>query len=117
MGHDSPGFLAGELERRRALRYPPFSELIRIELASPDATRLETVAGGVAAALRDLVPDDAQVLGPAPRFRLRGRHRRQVLIKAGERDEAVAAVGDAVDAAAKARRLRGVALSVDVDPQ
>src|SRR6185437_10335495 len=28
--HDSHGFLAGELERRRALDYPPFSHLIRI---------------------------------------------------------------------------------------
>src|SRR4029078_738816 len=28
--HDSEGFLAGELERRRALGYPPFSHLIRI---------------------------------------------------------------------------------------
>src|SRR6201999_1012927 len=28
--HDSDGFLAGELERRRALGYPPFASLIRI---------------------------------------------------------------------------------------
>src|SRR5207302_1647356 len=28
--HDSEGFLASELERRRALGYPPFSHLIRI---------------------------------------------------------------------------------------
>ena len=30
--HDTPGFLAGELERRRALRYPPFSHLVRVEV-------------------------------------------------------------------------------------
>ncbi len=28
--HDAAGFLAGELERRRALRYPPFADLIRV---------------------------------------------------------------------------------------
>src|SRR5204862_2499866 len=28
--HDSDGFLADELERRRALAYPPFSSLIRV---------------------------------------------------------------------------------------
>ncbi len=28
--HDSDGFVAGELERRRALSYPPFSHLIRV---------------------------------------------------------------------------------------
>ena len=36
--HDSDGFLAGELERRRALRYPPFSHLIRVVCAAVEAT-------------------------------------------------------------------------------
>ena len=36
--HDSAGFLAEEIERRRALRYPPFSHLVRIVLKpSPEA--------------------------------------------------------------------------------
>ena len=39
--HDSAGFLAGELERRRALRYPPFSHLVRIGLAAEEEARLE----------------------------------------------------------------------------
>ena len=39
--HDAAGFLAGELERRRELGYPPFAHLIRIELSAPDAGRLE----------------------------------------------------------------------------
>ena len=39
--HDAAGFLAGELERRRTLRYPPFSHLARIGLASQREQRLE----------------------------------------------------------------------------
>ncbi len=39
--HDAAGFLAGELERRRELGYPPFAHLIRIELSHPDARRLD----------------------------------------------------------------------------
>ena len=35
--HDSDGFLAGELERRDALGYPPFAHLVRIVLASEQA--------------------------------------------------------------------------------
>ena len=31
--HDAAGFLAEEIERRRALRYPPFSHLIEVGLA------------------------------------------------------------------------------------
>src|ERR671920_1349239 len=34
--HDADGFLAGELSRREALRYPPFSHLIRIVCSAPD---------------------------------------------------------------------------------
>jgi primosomal protein N' (replication factor Y) (superfamily II helicase) len=115
--HDAAGFLAGELERRRELGYPPFSHLIRVELAGPDRERLETAAAGVRAALDESLPAGAHALCPAPRFRLRGRERRQLLVKAADRGAAVAAVGDVVDAAAAARELRGLQISVDVDAQ
>jgi primosomal protein N' (replication factor Y) (superfamily II helicase) len=115
--HDAAGFLAGELERRRELRYPPFSTLIRVELTAPDRASVDAAAAQAAARLRPLVPEGARMLGPAPRFRLRGRERRQLLLKAPERAPAVAAVGGAVDALVEARTLKGVQLSVDVDPQ
>ena len=35
--HDSARFAAEELERRRALAYPPFSQLIRIVLSAEQA--------------------------------------------------------------------------------
>ncbi|HEY7122098.1 MAG TPA: primosomal protein N', partial [Solirubrobacterales bacterium] len=38
--HDSAGFLAEELDRRRALRYPPFSHLIELGLAGADEARV-----------------------------------------------------------------------------
>ena len=57
------------------------------------------------------------MLGPAPLFRLRGRHRSQVVVKAHDRAAAIAAVRAAVDRAANAREHRAVAFSVDVDPQ
>jgi primosomal protein N' len=57
------------------------------------------------------------VLGPAALFRLRGRERQVLVIKAGERREAVRAVGEAVQAVAATREHTGVSFSVDVDPQ
>ena len=57
------------------------------------------------------------MLGPAPLFRLRGRHRSQVVLKAHDRAAAIAAVRAAVDRAANRREHRDVAFSVDVDPQ
>ena len=46
--HDADGFLDGELLRREALRYPPFSTLIRVVCGAPDAAD----AHGAAAAVR-----------------------------------------------------------------
>jgi primosomal protein N' (replication factor Y) len=115
--HDAEGFLAGELARRRALRYPPFSHLVRIELTAADAGRAQVAAEQAREALSGGLPAGTELLGPAPRFRLRGRHRRQLLLKAEQRAGTVAAVRDAVERLAAGRQLRGVSLSVDVDPQ
>jgi primosomal protein N' (replication factor Y) (superfamily II helicase) len=115
--HDAAGFLAGELERRRLLRYPPYSHLLRIGLACEQEGRLETAATAVAGALRESLPGRSELLGPAPMFRVRNRHRRRILIKAEEREGAVAAVRAAVDRLASERALKGVAIGVDVDPQ
>jgi primosomal protein N' (replication factor Y) len=139
--HDAIGFMAKELERRQALRYPPFADLIRVVCASPrpgaaaaactairDRLGLDPSAtpgppGSAAAVLpasaaTPVLPGSAAtVLGPAPLFRLRGRERSQLVVKAADRAAAVRATGAAVDAAAGDRTHRGVAFSVDVDPQ
>ena len=112
--HDSDGFSSGELERRRVLGYPPFGSLIRIVCAAEDDVEAQAVADELR---RRLVIPDAAVLGPAPLFRLRGRARRQLVIKAAERRPAIGAVGHAVDAVAREAGRRGVSVSVDVDPQ
>jgi primosomal protein N' (replication factor Y) len=112
--HDSEGFLQGEIARRQALSYPPFGNLIRIVCLSEEAGP-ETEA---AAALRALINlDEAQILGPAPLFRLQGRERSQLVVKAADRAAAVRAVREAVEQVAADRSYKGVALSIDVDPQ
>jgi primosomal protein N' (replication factor Y) (superfamily II helicase) len=116
--HDSSGFLAGEIERRRALGYPPFSQLIRIVCSAETHSR----AHAAALAVREELPGTSSVLGPATLFRLRARERSLLVVKAsgppqGERRRAVAAVGEAVRRAAGDRSHAGVSFSVDVDPQ
>jgi len=113
--HDADGFLAGELERRELLRYPPFATLVRVVCSHPDPEPPHAAAAALAARLGG-VPG-AQVLGPAPLFRLRGRARAQLVLKAAHRRATVRAIGAAVAAVAADRAHRGVALSVDVDPQ
>ncbi|MBS1870465.1 MAG: primosomal protein N' [Actinobacteria bacterium] len=112
--HDADGFLAGELERRRALAYPPFASLIRVTCSAEEAAD----AAAAAEAVRERIgAADALVLGPAPLFRLRGRERSQLVVKAARRRPAIAAVAGAVDAVARSALGRRVQLSADVDPQ
>jgi primosomal protein N' (replication factor Y) len=110
--HDSEGFLADELKHRRALDYPPFASLIRVvSAAAPTAAR------SAAAWLRARIePPGAMVLGPAALFAVRGKARRQLLIKASDRAAAIATVGAAMEEFARTRAARGVNVSVDVDP-
>jgi primosomal protein N' (replication factor Y) len=115
--HDAPAFLSEEMARREALRYPPFSQLTRIVLRGESEQRLEEAATGLAATLAPTLPDDTDLLGPAPMFRVRGRHRRRLLLKASDREPTLTAVRGAVESLAADRALREVAISVDVDPQ
>jgi len=108
--HDSDGFLAGELERRAALRYPPFSTLIRIVCAAEAPGAAFAAAAGIQARLPG-------ALGPAPLFRLRGRERAQVVVKASDRRAAIDQVNAAVREVSGSKAHRGVAFGVDVDPQ
>ncbi len=113
--HDTEGFLAGELQRRAALRYPPFAHLIRIVCAAPEAGRAQAASSAVRAQLDGL--ERCSVLGPAALFRLRGKERRMLLVKATDRGAAVGGVGAAVQRTASAKEHAGVSFSVDVDPQ
>ena len=126
--HDAEGFVRGELERRRLLGYPPYTQLVRVVCSArergPETPAAAAVAARVSASLGEgdaaLASPDAPgggaVLGPARLFRLKGRERMQVLIKAGEHVPAVPAVRRAVEAVAAERSSRDVAFAVDVDP-
>jgi len=112
--HDSDGFLRGELARREALRYPPFSSLIRVTCSAPR----EADAQAAALAVRERIGSgEWELLGPAPLFRLRGRERRHLALKASDRAGAIAAVGEAVAGVARTREGRAATIGVDVDPR
>jgi primosomal protein N' (replication factor Y) len=115
--HDSDGFLAGEIERREALRYPPFSHLIRIVCSAVESPPARAAAAALAERLALEPASSISVLGPAALFRLRGQERQVLVVKASERRPAVRAVGHAVRRVAEDRAHKGVSFSVDVDPQ
>ena len=110
--HDVAGFLAGELERRRELGYPPFRHLVRLVVAGPELAApmraLEELREGL---------QGVDVLGPAPLLRLRGRFRAQLLAKTAEPRPVAARLARLLSAAAPAMRRAGLTAVVDVDPQ
>ena len=119
--HDYAGFMARELERRRALGYPPFARLVNLRLEGRDGARVEHAAREVAARLRRQaralqLADDA-VLGPAPPpvERVRGRYRWQILLRAPE-VRALRALARLAAASGPALGRAHVRLAVDVDP-
>jgi primosomal protein N' (replication factor Y) len=110
--HDVGRFLAGELERRRELGYPPFSHLVRIVVAGPDpAAPLQALTELKAGLAQD------EVLGPAPLLRLRGKFRAQLVAKTPQPRRIAAQAGRLLSAAAPAMRRAGLTAVVDVDPQ
>jgi primosomal protein N' (replication factor Y) len=121
--HDSEGFLSSELERRLALGYPPFSHLVRIVCSAEQSEAARRAALAVREALDgradagESAGGTIAVLGPAPLFRLRGRERESLVVKASSRRPAVKAIGEAVQRVAGSREHHGVNFSVDVDPQ
>jgi primosomal protein N' (replication factor Y) len=114
--HDVEEFLTGELERRRELGYPPFRRLVRVAVAGPAAEGPRAVLSELRTEL-ERSGEEAELLGPAPLLRLRGRHRAQLLVKTANPLPLAALVGRLLAAAAPAMRKDGLSASVDVDPQ
>src|SRR5262249_8086482 len=112
--HDVTGFLAGELERRRELGYPPYLHLVRIVVSGPEpdpALRaLAEPRAGLNGVHRGLV-------GPGPVLRLRGRYRAQLVAKTARPRALATRAGRLLAAAAPAMRRAGLTSVVDVDPQ
>jgi primosomal protein N' (replication factor Y) len=110
--HDVERFLAEELERRRALDYPPYGHLVRILCSGPAlepvVRALEELKAGIG---------DPGMLGPAPLLRLRGRHRAQLVGKTDQPRRLASRAARLLAAAAPNMRRAGLAAVVDVDPQ
>jgi primosomal protein N' (replication factor Y) len=113
-----PAFAARALEEREAAALPPFGHLA---LLRAEGREREAAAGLLQAAM-DAGPEPPpglMRLGPvaAPRERVGGRYRQQVLVQAAERRALHAYLSawlPRIEALPAARRLRW---SLDVDPQ
>ena len=134
--HDESRFVSTELFHRMALGYPPTVRLIALHVSGVRESIVQDAASSWVAQLvgrvsssertRDHVngasmyggTDPFTVLGPAPApvSRLRGRYRRQILIKSTDRAATLQAVRRSVEKMEQASPRRPVKFDVDVDP-
>jgi primosomal protein N' (replication factor Y) (superfamily II helicase) len=110
--HDVERFLAEELERREALGYPPFAHLVRILVSGPEPEPVLRALSELKAGM-----EGAELLGPAPLLRLRGKHRAQLVAKTQHPRRIASQAARLLASAAPAMRRARLTAVVDVDPQ
>jgi primosomal protein N' (replication factor Y) (superfamily II helicase) len=120
---DVEGFFNAELAQRKALQFPPYTRLIRLNIRGRDASRVDAaikrladIAGGGGAS-GSLMPPDADMLGPAecPIGIINGNHRRQLILRGKSMGTLHAAARLMLERYEQGRDNR-VYLEVDVDP-
>jgi primosomal protein N' (replication factor Y) len=113
---DFEAFFEHEIRYRRALRYPPLSALVKIVIVDKEEHHARHWSNVVADALRREAGERLVIAGPgpAPIERLKGRWRRQILVRTAGRRRLIAAVDRAVDSVTGKVPRR--AILVDVDP-
>jgi primosomal protein N' (replication factor Y) len=85
--HDFLAFYQRELDYRRQIGYPPFSQLVRLEIRHSSASQAEKsaqdLAGQIHQWLRSEGKKATQVIGPVPPFfaRLKGKYRWQIILR------------------------------------
>jgi primosomal protein N' (replication factor Y) (superfamily II helicase) len=86
--HDFKSFYRREIENRKELDYPPFSQLTRIEFKGEHEEEVMRSANTFAAFLKSLHPQ-AVLLGPAPAVitRVQGKFRWHIVLKNIKKDD------------------------------
>ncbi|MGI5939538.1 MAG: replication restart helicase PriA [Thermoleophilia bacterium] len=112
---DEQRFYDEELATRSRLRYPPFSQIVRLVMSASDPERAQAAARFLADRLAPYFGAH-EVWGPSRLPALRGRTRWHILVVAVDGVRMRAIVGQAVTQLTEPYRRRGVRLLVDVDP-
>lgn len=81
--HDYQGFIQRELPQRSLLNYPPYGKLITLRLSGLEDALVEQTAENLASYCNETLPEDCEILGPAPASikRVANRYRWQILLK------------------------------------
>lgn len=113
--HDYLAFTNQELENRSVLDYPPYGYLILLRFSSVDDHKVRQTSEAIADLCAEMLPDEIEILGPAPAnvMRVARRYRWQILLKSStefslEIKQKLLTIKDNCSS--------GVAMIIDVDP-
>jgi primosomal protein N' (replication factor Y) len=121
-GHDFKGFYREETEMRKALRYPPFSRLVRVVVEARRKAEVEAAArafAGIASRLGAASGGGIEVVGPsrAPLARIKNVHRWHLILK-GDPAANLSVLAKRTLGALRSEEIgEGVWIGIDVDPQ
>ncbi len=115
--YDYKGFYQAEIEARRLLQYPPYVHIMRIVIWDEQEGRGQLIAADIFNRIYEIIDakeDQIIILGPAPCpiNRLRGKYRRQILVKAGNR-EMLGSIGRSL---LELKYPPPVRIEIDIDP-
>ncbi len=116
--HDYNSFYEIELENRRQLAYPPFSDLLRFLFSGPDEEAVFEAASWLAGKLQEVI-DSADILGPAPAslYRIKEQYRVHIIIKGKHLTRLAPRIKKLIKAYHQRKTKDPVRLAVDFNPQ
>jgi primosomal protein N' (replication factor Y) (superfamily II helicase) len=115
--HDYRSFYDQEIENRRQLAYPPFSDLLRFLFSDRDEQKVFEAATWLTGQLQQAT-GDAEILGPAPAslYRIKDQYRVQTIIKGRQLITIAPAVKKVVRTYHEHKPPFTVRLTVDFNP-
>ena len=116
---DYDSFYRGEIELRRILNLPPFSELYSIMVSGIDEARVLRCCSELKEALtKSVTTEGVQILGPASAhiLKVNNRYRYRVYLRCLPSKEARALVAAAIKRYSSDKRFKGVSVFGDIDP-
>lgn len=118
--HDYESFYRKTAAERRAMWYPPFSEMICIRFTDTDNERTRRAAFRFRELFGDIneIEQKTAILGPIPSgvAKIKNRYRWQILIKCDDMDAMNQRLCSARDALGADKRFSSVRVTVDKDP-
>ena len=114
---DVTGFFNAELKQREALSFPPYSRLIRFVIRAKDVKRAEAAIKKLSDIAQNLLPKDADMLGPAecPIGIINDNHRRQIILRSASLSSIHAMAREVIMRYDKNKDTKTY-LEIDVDP-